>query len=110
MASIDDGRSAVGGGGSTSQEIDSVRELNRLLESALRMGDKTTSGSGRPATTVELPFGNNSEENPNFDNSNSNNSSSSMEPASAASWRLDTARRLCSVSIRRMYLGVEHII
>ena len=103
----DDVRLAVGGG-STSQEIDSVRELNRLLESALRMGDNTASGSGRPATTVELPFGNNSEENPNFDSSG-NNSLSSMEPASAASWRLDTARRLCSVSIRRMFYGVENI-
>ena len=91
MSSGGDGRSSDGGG-NTSQEIDSVRELNRLLESALRMGDN----NNRPAT-VELPFGNNSEENPNFDSGNK--SSSSSEPASAASWRLDTARRLSSVSI-----------
>eukprot|EP01082_Thalassiosira_pseudonana_P002791 g3038.t1 g3038 contig12:1300951-1303756(+) len=63
----------------SSEEIDSVRELNRLLESALRMGGEESGGGGDSSAES------------GEDNSGEN------EGGRAASWRLDTARRLSSL-------------
>lgn len=101
-SSSDGSSSASGGGG---QEIDSVRELNRLLESALRMGGPTTTAGGggehhvNPTKVAELPFGNTS----SGDHDNNSNNADNNPEANAASWRLDTARRLSSVSITKIF-------
>lgn len=88
-------------------EINSVRELNRLLESALRMGNdeylgngdeapsSSSSSSSAAAAAVELsPHGDGSHAATNSKSA----SSSGVVGGDAASWRLDTARRLSSVS------------
>ena len=93
------GKSSAGArarGGSTTttihpNEIQSVRELNRLLESALRMGndnDDDDIPSAEEAaqggiTTSHLP---------------KSSSKMALVEQEEASWRIDTARRLSSVS------------
>lgn len=82
-----------GGGTSSSLEDESMRELNRLLEAALRMGGDggvdasallfDAAGGGGPS----YPAG-----------EDSGLSILNLSSNEAASWRLDTARRLSSVS------------
>lgn len=87
-----------GRGSSSPHEDELVRELNRMLEAALRMGGgggveasallfdaaaAAGGGGGLPPTAVE--------DDPGLSILN-------LSPADAASWRLDTARRLSSVS------------
>mmetsp|Transcript_17877 Transcript_17877/g.31471 ORF Transcript_17877/g.31471 Transcript_17877/m.31471 type:complete len:110 (-) Transcript_17877:9-338(-) len=85
--------------GGPSQEIESVRELNRLLESALRMGgdgsnaDASSAFGGVPLSDRALDYTINDRA-----GTGSSNTTYSLSE-SAASWRLDTARRLSSVSI-----------
>ena len=122
IGSIPSGIVSIDDGG---DEIDSVRELNRLLESALRMGGQQQDDGNGNATldaaaaaaaaiaTTPMPFdgggshnvesstlfgaGNSSSSRAAYDTTDQNNNSSSVEQQ-AASWRLDTARRLSSVS------------
>ena len=88
--------------GAPSQEIESVRELNRLLESALRMGGDGSGSNADASSTLfgGVPLSDRALDytiNDRAGNGSSNTSYSLSE--SAASWRLDTARRLSSVSI-----------
>ena len=80
-----------------------VRELNQLLETALRMGDECAGGGNSvgamsvaddyplPATAGKKNNKNNNSSAASPNNNNNNNTD-------AASWRLDMARRLSSVS------------
>ena len=76
-----------------------VRELNQLLESALRMGDECAGGGGLVGTMSvaddnPLPPATAGKKN-NKNNASSDNNNNNTD---AASWRLDMARRLSSVS------------
>ena len=94
------GKSSAGArarGGSTTttihpNEIQSVRELNRLLESALRISNDDDDDEDIPSaeeaaqggiTTSHLPM---------------SSSKMALVEQEEASWRIDTARRLSSVS------------
>ena len=82
-----DGVGSPSNNGSGHQEIDSVRELNRLLESALRMGgDGKVDGSLSTAGAAGA-------------SADTDDRGNNMSSADTASLRLDTARRLSSVSI-----------
>lgn len=98
----------------TNNEINSVRELNRLLESALRNigGDDdeyslSTPKENQPSSSsssfrVDPPSPGNGiniiATGTSHSNITNNSNSSSEMVGDAASWRLDTARRLSSVS------------
>ena len=60
---------------------DSLRELNRLLESALRIGGKEEGGKST-------------------NSSNGGDGISGESEEGVGEWRLDTARQLCGVSFR----------
>ncbi len=76
----------VGGGEQTSREIGSVRELNRLLESALRIGRDDSYAPGDAGISSS-------------GHSIGGSAGAASQADAAASWRLDTARRLSSVSV-----------
>lgn len=73
------------GGEQPSREIGSVRELNRLLESALRIGGDDNYTPGDTATS-------------SGGHGVGGSAGVASQADATASWRLDTARRLSSVS------------